>query len=48
MLLRRIKDAILMLWKEKDLVVNVLPSKYTEIIKFPEEDSLGTTRYLFS
>lgn len=31
--------AILMLWKEKDLVVHLLTSKYTEIIKLSEEDA---------
>lgn len=45
MFLRRMNEAILMLWKEKDLVVHLLPSKCTEIIKLSEEDSLGITRY---
>lgn len=48
MLLRRMNEATLKLWKEKDLVVRLLPSKYTEIIKLSGEDSLGTTRYSFN
>lgn len=47
MLLRRMNEAILMLWKEKDLVVHPLPSKYTEIIKLSEQDNLGTI-YFFN